>query len=369
MSDTRQGISWSLERKCPLRSGETWFLPSSAFVQLDALPWLPGRKMGTCRERHLCHRPQSADNPRFPPQLCSSSALLSGSPRPGSMEVARATCRDCEANIDDATGRGIAGCVGWSDAFAELADLDEQLARIVERKGLEQRLRSAFRQLPPLWYGFWIRSPLTVGLSCCTSCSTRFMSAKVDPRTDAPVSCAPCARRPNGSCHCTCRSRRRGTSTWVGTRRFHVAHGTARPLMKVLAESYPTELYECAVCGHAYIPNDNRSSVPDKDDNDRLELALGPEGYLDFIRNYMRRRELSDTCIDETLDNHFNGLCRASRAYTFLRATVAKFRAPDCQPCADPESFPQSLSLPLGDDLDLELVLIPAGEFQMGLPV
>ena len=37
MADTRQVVSWALERKCPFRSGEGWFLPDRTATQLGAL--------------------------------------------------------------------------------------------------------------------------------------------------------------------------------------------------------------------------------------------------------------------------------------------------------------------------------------------
>src|SRR4051794_21068810 len=37
MADTRQVVSWALERKCAFRTGEEWFLPAQTFRQLAAL--------------------------------------------------------------------------------------------------------------------------------------------------------------------------------------------------------------------------------------------------------------------------------------------------------------------------------------------
>jgi len=34
MADTRRGVSWSLERPCPLRHGQDWTLPSATRHQL-----------------------------------------------------------------------------------------------------------------------------------------------------------------------------------------------------------------------------------------------------------------------------------------------------------------------------------------------
>jgi len=37
MANTLQAVSWALERKCPFRSGETWFLPDESAAQLNDL--------------------------------------------------------------------------------------------------------------------------------------------------------------------------------------------------------------------------------------------------------------------------------------------------------------------------------------------
>ena len=37
MADTRQVVSWALERKCAFRSGERWFLPERTSTQLADL--------------------------------------------------------------------------------------------------------------------------------------------------------------------------------------------------------------------------------------------------------------------------------------------------------------------------------------------
>ena len=37
MADTRQVVSWALERKCPFRFGDQWFLPDRTYTQLADL--------------------------------------------------------------------------------------------------------------------------------------------------------------------------------------------------------------------------------------------------------------------------------------------------------------------------------------------
>jgi len=37
MADTRQIVSWALERKCAFRSCDQWFLPSQTYRQLAEL--------------------------------------------------------------------------------------------------------------------------------------------------------------------------------------------------------------------------------------------------------------------------------------------------------------------------------------------
>src|SRR5262249_52764087 len=78
----------------------------------------------------------------------------------GGLPAAANTCGSCEANAHNKSGITAAACHGVLDVWPDSQELDEQLWKITAEHGLENRLRAAFPVTTPLWYGFWINSPL-----------------------------------------------------------------------------------------------------------------------------------------------------------------------------------------------------------------
>lgn len=135
-------------------------------------------------------------------------------------------------------------------------------------------------------------------------------------------------------------------------------------------ESYTKEPHECRVCGHTFNPDEHHSSERDGFDweADRLEKQLGEAGYEPFVRAFLIHRGCSPEQADEVIDNKNNGpLLRRIKTFRQRRdATLQRLR--QAAPKLDGTTKPATFSITLNDALDLEFVLVPAGEFQMGLP-
>lgn len=163
MADTRQIVTWSLERKCDFRTGDGWYLPDRTATQLGSLRTVAsaegdGRNVGgICVTSWTTEQDNSGTVHDVP---CSGFRIEDRLGSVGGMPAALATCRACEANAKTELDIGVAGCFGHLDVWPDTAELDDQLWGIIRERNLQDRLRAAFPVTTPLWYGFWINTPL-----------------------------------------------------------------------------------------------------------------------------------------------------------------------------------------------------------------
>lgn len=161
IADTRQVVSWALERKCVFRSGEGWFLPARTYTQLADLRTVASAEGDrrivncVCVTSWTTERDDSGNTHDIP---CSGFRVEDRLGKVGGLAAALATCRACVANVRTELGIDVAGCFGHLDIRPDSDDLDRQLWGIIEQRNLEDRLRAAFPVTTPLWYGFWINS-------------------------------------------------------------------------------------------------------------------------------------------------------------------------------------------------------------------
>ncbi len=163
MADTRQIVRWSLERKCAFRTGDLWFLPDRTCTQLADLRTVAaaegdGRNVGGVCVTSWTTAGDDSGNVHDIPY--SGFRIEERLGPVGGLAAALATCRACEANAKTELGIDVAGCFGHLDVWPDSTELDGQLWGVIEQRNLERRLRAAFPVTTPLWYGFWINSPL-----------------------------------------------------------------------------------------------------------------------------------------------------------------------------------------------------------------
>lgn len=286
MADTRQVMSWALERKCAFRIGEQWFLPDRTCTQLADLRTVASAKSdgwivnGICVTSWTTEKDNSGNIHNIP---CSGFRTEERLGAVGGLAAALATCRACEANAKTELGIDVAGCFGHLDVRPDSEDLDRQLWGIIEQRKLEDRLRAAFLVTTPLWYGFWINSPLRrvqvefLHELLDTACDhddpqdkdvrhfLKALGAAVRWELPVYVSLAPLGH----------------TDFGMYTVFPHCPRCKANAPVGRWKESYSNEPHECRVCGHTFNPDAHHSSERDEHDwdADRLEKQLGEAGY------------------------------------------------------------------------------------------
>jgi formylglycine-generating enzyme required for sulfatase activity len=375
MADTRQVVRWALERECPFRSGDQWFLPARTCTQLGDLRTVAaaegeGRLVnGICVTGWTTERDNSGNVHDIP---CSGFRIEERLGRVGGLAAALATCRACEANARTELAIAVAGCFGHLDIWPDSEELDRQLWGIIEQRNLEHRLRAAFPVTTPLWYGFWINSPLRRGQA---EFLHELLEAACDP--DDPqdkdvrhfLKALEAAVRWELPVHVSLAPLGHTDLGWY-TVFPHCPQCKANAPVGRWQESYPKEPHECRVCGHTFVPDEHHSSERDEYDweADSLEKRWGEAGYEPFVRAFLLHRGCSPGQVEEVIDNQNNGpLLRRIKAVRQQRdATLRRLRQ---NLVTQPDgSYPATLSIALADSLDMEFVLVPSGEFRMGSP-
>jgi formylglycine-generating enzyme required for sulfatase activity len=375
MADTRQVVSWALERKCPFRNGDQWFLPDQTFRQLAELRTLAsgesdGRNVGgICVTSWTTERDNSGNVHQIP---CSGFRIEDQLASVGGLPAVLATCRACEANAHSELGIEVAGCFGHLDVWPDSQELDQELWSIIERRNLEARLRAIFPVTTPLWYGFWINSPLQRP-------QAEFLHELLDAACDHDdpedkdirhfLDALTTAIRWELPVHVSLAPLGHTDFGWY-TIFPHCPRCKANAPVGRWEEKYPTTPHKCPACGHSFIPDEHQSSEQEDMDLEAhsLEKQLGEADYEQFVRAFLVHRGCSPEQVDEVIDNKNHGpLLRRIQAMRKRREdTLGRLRRITAPKGA--VEHVATVSIALADDLDMEFALIPAGDFHMGSP-
>jgi formylglycine-generating enzyme required for sulfatase activity len=364
-----------MERKCAFRSGDGWFLPARTCTQLADLRTVASAEgdrrivNGVCVTSWTTERDNAGTIHDIP---CSGFRIEDRLGPVGGLGAALATCRACEANAKTELGIDVAGCFGHLDIWPDSEELDRQLWGVIEQRNLGDRLRAAFPVTTPLWYGFWINTPLR-------RVQAEFLQELLDAACDHDdpqdkdvrhfLKALEAAIRWELPVHVSLAPLGH-TDFGMYTVFPHCPRCKANAPVGRWQESYTEEPHECRVCGHTFVPDEHHSSERDGHDwgADGLERQLGEGGYEQFVRTFLLHRGCSVDQVEEVIDNKNNGpllrrigTVRRHRDATLRRIRDNKVPKPDA-------THPPTLSIPLADDIDLEFVLVPAGEFLMGSP-
>ena len=375
MADTRQIVSWSVEKKCAFRSGEDFFLPDKTNQQLSDLRILAravndNRVVdGICVTSWTTASDNSGGYHDIP---CNGFRIEDRLGKFGGVESAKSTCGNCEANADSKLETKIAGCFGYLDVWPDSPELEEQLWKIIEAKNLEDRMRNLFPVTTPLWYGLWIISPLQrthceflhelLGEACDPEDPqdddvVHFLNAiQQAAKWELPVhvSLAPLGHTDFG---------------WY-TVFPHCPRCKANAPVGRWKDKYPDGQVECKACGHSFNPDGNRSQERMDDDWEAssLEKLLGSDGQESFTKSFLRHRGCTPELADEVVDNKSNGplLREIEKVRRKRKATLRQIRS--AKVSSESTNLPQHFSVDIGATAKMDFVLIPAGEFQMGSP-
>ena len=223
------------------------------------------------------------------------------------------TCASCEANAESKLSTKVAGCFGYTDIWPDSQELDEQLWEIIEERALEDRLRSAFPVTTPLWYGFWIESPLCRSQSellyelLDAACDyddpeeddvvhfLQALAAAIEWDLPLHVSLAPLGH----------------TDFDMYTVFPHCPRCKANAPFGRWKVEFPDDPYQCKVCGHTFNPSEHHSSECDEREYDweatSLKSQLGIPGYNKFAQLFLHHRGCSEKQAKEVIGNENKG--------------------------------------------------------------
>ena len=370
MADTLQAVLWSLERKCIFRSGDGWFLPMSAYRQLADLRTVADAEAnhrivdGICVTGTTGGKDNSGQCHNLP---YSGFRVADRIGEYGGLAGALSTCRECEANVAGSHEMKVAGCFGCLSIWPDSSELDERLWQIIRERSLEDRLYSAFLVTTPLWYGFWINSPLQrpqvevlheVLTGLCGD------SRRIDEDLVPFVKALKVALAWELPLHVSIGPPGH-TDFGYYTVFPHCPRCKAEAPVERWKDEYPDEQLDCQVCGQQFNPNEHHSRQPDDFDDDSLERLLGKVGFEEFTKRFLDHRGKTVKQVEEVLDNANHGplLRRIAEVRKTRESTMRVLRS---KPVVKADKLAPSITFALTDDLPLELVLVPAGEFMMG---
>lgn len=372
MADTLQIIRWSLERKCIFRTGEEWFLPGTSRQQLADLRTVADAESdrriveGICVTSCTWGRDGSGKEHDIPTSGFNIAEQLACY---GGFDAALSTCKKCEANVDSGLNTKIAGCYGWLDVWPDSSEVDERLWKVIEERALQDRLRSAFAVTTPLWYGFWIESPLKRAQATLLLELIEPLCDLDDPKNkdvvyflnalkaavswELPVHVS---MAPPGHFDCGYYTVFPHCPRCKASVRF--VRGQVRRL---------DDPMKCRSCGHVFVPRENQGTHSERLYRfaPSLEEQLGKAGYEEFARRFLVRRGCTEQQAEEVIDHKNNGplLRRIAEVRRQRNATIRRIKAKWAGKSGE---LPPNIMVALTDDVVLDLVLVPAGEFMMG---
>ena len=374
MADTRRGVSWALERACPLRQGQDWPLPEVTHRQLADITAYAGALHEQRVVEDVCVTAYTYgfDNNDEGVMLPHAGFRVSLALAPFGGEAAvRAACSACEANVaaGDARPDLLAGCHGFREAWPDSEEWEDALREAIRLKGLGERARELFPRTEPLWYGFWITSPLR-RLQCELLLELLEGTDDPDDRPDDDLrhflAALRAAVRWELPLHVAVPPPGLTDLGWY-TVFPHCPRCKVHAPVARWQESYPDEPLDCPVCGHRYSPAATYKAEPMDEaafDAGRLENLLGAGAVEPFCRRFLAHRECSTAQVDAVLDREHHGPQKRRINAPRQRQEMLREALPARPPATGP--LPPELTLELADDLALRLRLIPAGAFLMG---
>jgi hypothetical protein len=220
----------------------------------------------------------------------------------GGLGGLKSMCGACRAN----TARPHpAGCAGTMYLPPDSGDLQSALCMAIKRLHLERDFGEVFPATNPLWYGLWVRSPLSGKTSeilgavvadlaaqdsigepsrnalhterICSDLRAFVLATEISQRENLPlhVSMIPPGHVDLG----------------FYTIFAHCPNCKAEANLKRWQRRYPRELYTCRVCGRQYLPAATASREKMGGfDRDSLRQLLGGARFTDFAKLYLMAR-------------------------------------------------------------------------------
>ncbi|PQO45206.1 hypothetical protein C5Y93_14675 [Blastopirellula marina] len=287
-------MRWALERACPFRKCEDWQFPEKTAEELGELRWIAedydkDNVFNGIWIRDWTNVYDEAGNPYKLP-LCGLRITDRMEPF-GGLARAKQTCEACPANVPNLHRRQMAGCFGYLLQRPHWRSLEEEVWQAIEQCDLEAEVRSAFPITTPLWYGFWIESPLRPHHRDILRKLLSAMDRAAEHPDDLMVRFVQALRkaaRENLPMHVSMAPPGH-TDFGIYTIHPHCPRCQAIAEVKLWESPYPRQPYTCQVCGHEYRPNDHhgRERYDDMRHTPYLEELLGTNGLKAFQMRYL----------------------------------------------------------------------------------
>jgi hypothetical protein len=303
MVDIGYGVAWALERPCSLRSGEDWFTLDRTAQQLSPISSFNSSVRDGLILDDVCitswweRKVRNDHTVRLPKAGYRLSLTLA--PLGGETAI-RAACGSCEANVGIDTALTLAGCRGYLDIWPISERLEDDLRARIAEKGLADSVAHLFHPTNPLWYGFWMESPLRrARCELLLALSDSFADKRGDELTHfvAALRAAidwelPLHVMLTPPCD----------FDWYSYTIFpHCPQ--CKAFAPVEQEPYPDTPTLCPVCGHWFSPATTyEKGEPGEAFSLELENLLGAEGATDFKRRFLAHQGCSPAQIEDVLN-------------------------------------------------------------------
>jgi hypothetical protein len=297
MSDTYQIVRWALERPCPFRSGDQWFLPHRTCSQLADL------RTVAC----------TAAQGRVFKGICVTSWWVQQIPMTGfrvedrlrsigGLSQAWKICGKCEANTKAEDAIDIAGCFGWLCAEPS----SQELQHVLKDRKIEQQFFAAFPLTSPIWYGLWINSPLrTSQVELLHELLQGVFDQSQGQNRDKRhfLNALQAAREQHLPLHVSLAPPGHIDFGWY-TVFPHCPRCKAETPLERWQSSYPKEPHSCRVCRHVFIPAEHHKSerYEEESESNKLEQQMGTEAYWQFVRAYLLHQGRPLERVEEIID-------------------------------------------------------------------
>ncbi|PQO43434.1 formylglycine-generating enzyme family protein [Blastopirellula marina] len=400
MGDTIPAISWTLHRPCPLRRQDDLVDPVKArrrlgLVQHCADAMIVGDDIVDGFWVSRTHsRSDAAGNEITIPH--GGKRLEDVALPLGGWDKIHAECGSCEANVAGWSGGSVAGCQGaFYLPYVPADRLAASFAETIRRRGLEERLRTHFPPTNPLWYSFWIESPLRrpqceLLLELLPRALSRLACEDESEEQPDSVDLANFSfgqldhRDYHGKQFREFFAALKAAIEWNLRLRVTLAppgHGDFGwltifphcPRCKVWATRREGrnrgegEAHRCEVCGHQFdLQRTARSEKMNMDwDASSLESQLGDQ-YDAFAVRYAEAKGWTARQMEEALErtHDWQRIRDVERRRKRVRRLEQRFAKEADLAAAGP--LPPARTLEIAPGVSLELTLIPAGKFWMG---
>lgn len=307
MIEMIQPVHWALERPCPLRRNKHWQRPLNTRRQLKDVVAYSDAVDDDCIVDDICvtaHASHQADRAGTATLPVGGFSVSKAFARFGGIDKVQETCSGCHANVGACGGRSWGGCHGSLEVWPHSPDLECTLQSLIANWKGEQEFHRCFPRTAPAWFGLWMSSPLSI--EQCEFLQVFFGIFSVGARDGNRdlvhfVAGLDAAIRWRLPMHVEMALPR--MAELFGD--LILAHcprckAEARPGRCYTAPL--EEEYQCEVCGHVFRPAETERMVRKEQDElntERLEQALGKDGWNVFAREFLRRRGYPASYIDE----------------------------------------------------------------------